>query len=73
MKKLSQNQQIYGYLQSGNTITSIEALQLFDCFKLNNRIHNIRTGYLNPGEEIQTDMVKTDSGKHIAKYKLIKL
>jgi hypothetical protein len=61
--------QIYGILQwlkSGKTITALEALEIFGCMNLKGRIWDIKQCGYNPTKK----MVKTESGKHIAKYSL---
>ena len=52
MKKKSLNDRILDYLKSGETITSLEALNRFNCLSLAARIHNIRKRYLMHGEQI---------------------
>jgi hypothetical protein len=53
------------YLQSGNSITPIEALDLFGCFRLGARIYDLkRAGYA-----IKTEMVQDGKKRH-AKYSL---
>ncbi len=62
----TQNKQILELLKSGKSITSIDALNLFGCFRLGARIHDIkREGYL-----IQTTIVRNEK-KNFASYKLI--
>jgi hypothetical protein len=39
---MTQNDQILKYLEAGNTITPIDALQLFGCFRLSARIFELR-------------------------------
>ena len=39
---MSQRMQILSYLQEGNTITPLEALDMFGCFRLSGRIHELR-------------------------------
>jgi len=41
-RRKSQNDRILGYLQEGNTITPLEALDLFGCFRLSARIHDLK-------------------------------
>lgn len=69
-KTIPQWKQILVWLQAGKTLTPIEALNMFGCFRLSARIDDLRKkGYNipNPAEKI-----KTSSGKRIAKYKLVK-
>ena len=64
----SENQKslIFSYLFLGNKITALEALKLFNCFSLAQRIKNLR----DEGCEIETEMIRTDSKKTIARYSL---
>lgn len=61
----SQNKQILEYLKNGNSITPIEALNLFGSFRLGARIKNLR----DDGHNIITELVK-DGNKKYAKYSL---
>jgi len=63
---MTQKQQISQHLQSGKSLTPLESLNLHQCFRLASRIDELRKDGLN----IITTMVKTESGKHIASYKL---
>jgi hypothetical protein len=63
----SQNHAIRRHLEDGKSITPIEALNFFRCFKLNNRIHDLR----RDGMPILTTMVKRGK-KRFASYTLIK-
>lgn len=67
MDRKSQNEEIEAWLKSGHTITPLEALEKFGCFRLGSRIFDLRSKGLN----IVTEMV-TDKGKHFASYKLEK-
>jgi hypothetical protein len=60
----SQNQLIKAHLESGKTITGIEALELYGCFRLASRIYDIKSS----GYAINKDMIESPSGKHIASY-----
>jgi len=69
-KTIPQWKQILVWLQAGKSLTSLEALRMFNCLNLKGRIFDLRKkGYNipNPAEKI-----KTSSGKWIAKYKLVK-
>ena len=61
----SQNKQILEYLKNGNSITPIEALNLFGSFRLGARIKDLRDG----GNNIITEIVK-NGNKRYAKYSL---
>ncbi len=68
VSSLSHNDKIRSYLESGKSITPIEALDMFGCLSLAQRIMNLR----DQGMNIKTDMVTTATGKRIGKYSLIK-
>lgn len=63
---MSQNQDILDYLWEGNTITPLEALEMFNCFRLASRINDLR----REGYEIETRNVE-GNGKKYAEYKLL--
>jgi hypothetical protein len=64
----SQNALIKGWLLNGYTITQLEALNQFGCFRLAARIADLRDKGLN----VVTDMVTLDNGKRVARYFLKK-
>ena len=46
MKKISQSNAILKYLKEGNSISSLDALNKFGCFRLSARIHDLKSqGY----------------------------
>ena len=61
----SQNKQILNHLQSGLSITPVEALIKFGCFRLAARINFLR----NKGHNIKTELKETPSGKSYALYR----
>ncbi len=63
----SQTKQIRAHLESGKTITSLEALFLCGCQRLGGRIYDLRH---DNGLNIHTEMVKRN-GKRVAEYSLI--
>lgn len=63
----SQAGQILLHLQSGNTITPLEALHKFNCFRLGARIFDIR----EHGFNIMSEPLH-ENGKVFARYRLIK-
>jgi hypothetical protein len=67
MKPESQNALIKGWLLNGRSITPMEALNMFGCFRLSARIANLR----DEGLAVVTDMV-TINDKRIARYYLQK-
>ena len=65
----TQNQQIKEYLEAGNKITPIEALNMFGCFRLASRISDLK----KQGLDIKTDMVlDPNTGKQYASYRLVR-
>jgi len=64
----SHSDKIAALLEKGRSITPLEALSQFGCFRLGARIHDLRCA----GMKIETIPHKTESGKIIAKYKLTK-
>ena len=65
MNKNSQNACIAIWLKHGNSITPLEALQKFGCFRLGARIADLRKA----GYNIETKMVE-QNGKRFAQYRL---
>lgn len=68
----SQNLQIKKHLESGRSLTALDALHLFNSFRLGARIHNLK----EQGMNIKTNMITVTSGgktKRFASYKLINL
>jgi hypothetical protein len=62
---MSQADEILQYLEKGNTITPLEALEKFKCFRLAARIHDLR--------RIGIPIVERDvqkNGKRYAEYRL---
>ena len=57
---------ILQHLQNGNSLTSLEALNMFGCMRLPARIDNLR----KDGHKIITTMIKLDSGKRVAYYSM---
>ena len=62
---MSQSQQILKHLKSGKTITPLEALSEYGCFRLGARIFDLRRS----GYDIKTEVV-SENGKTFAKYEL---
>jgi len=63
--KKSQNAMIEWYLSKGNTLTQLEALQKFGCFRLASRINDLRKKGC-----IITTTKQTKNGKSFALYKM---
>ena len=67
MKEESQNKQIKTYLESGKSITALEALDLFGCFRLASRMNDLK----KMGVKFKSEPFYTKDGAKIAKYSLI--
>lgn len=57
--------QIRQHLESGKSITPLEALRLYGCFRLGARIYDLRA----EGMTIETNLIEED-GKRFAEYRL---
>ena len=62
----SQSYQIREYLLQGNSITAMEALKLFGCFRLSGRIYDLR----KEGTNISSTIIKIN-GKRVAEYSIV--
>ena len=67
MEQLSQYQSIRGDLLAGLSITPLEALNRYGCFRLAAVIYKLR----KDGHKIVTEDGVTPDGKHFARYKLL--
>ncbi len=64
----AQSKQILDYMQQGNSITPLEALNLFGCMRLGARIYDLsQAGYIIHREMVHD--IKT--GKRYASYRLL--
>jgi Helix-turn-helix domain len=63
--KPSQEDMILEYLRKGNSITPLEALNMFGCFRLGARIWDLKS----KGHNIIEETVH-DNGKHYGRYRL---
>ena len=63
---MSQTQQILAHLKSGKSITPLEALNDYGCFRLGARIYELK----QDGHTIETDRFETPTGKKVARYRL---
>lgn len=62
----SQEQQILAYLMEGRTLTALEALDKFQCFRLGARVFDLRKA----GHNIESRPYRTPEGKTVAQYTL---
>ena len=67
MATKTQKEKIREYLEQGHSLTPIDALELFGCFRLATRIFELKKEGLN----IETDMVENKAtGKRYASYSI---
>ena len=67
----SQNKRIKAYLLSGRSITPLDALYQFGCFRLGARINDLK----REGVPIKSEMIEIISEgkkKRVAKYSIVK-
>ena len=64
----SQNKKIKAYLEEGNSITAIQALEKFQCFRLASRITDLKQS----GVPIDSQFIEVDSGKKVKEYWIAK-
>lgn len=62
----SQKKRILAYLQTGKSLTQMEALFNFGCFRLASRICELR----DDGWGIKSESIKLDNGKIVSSYRL---
>lgn len=62
----SQKSKILAYLLDGNSITPLEALELFGSFRLGARIADIKAD----GYDVKSEYVKLPNGKQVKRYHL---
>lgn len=62
----SQCAQIRAWLESGNTITALEALNLFGCMRLPSRIHDLK----RQGCNIISKTIILTNGKRVSQYSI---
>jgi hypothetical protein len=60
----SQAQRILRHLQAGHSLTPLEALERFGCFRLAARVHELR----REGYAVLEETVTTAQGKRVARY-----
>tara|TARA_R110000803_G_scaffold40778_3_gene87797 strand:+ start:3746 stop:4237 length:492 start_codon:yes stop_codon:yes gene_type:complete len=70
MKKVTQKNKVKEHLNSGQSITPIEALERYGCFRLAAIIHTLKH---QNGMNIKTEMIKNKFGTKYGKYKLVKI
>lgn len=60
----SQESKILDHMLRGHRITGLDALQLFNCFRLPARIADIQ----KRGFAVQSEFITTDTGKRVKAY-----
>jgi hypothetical protein len=60
----TQTKQIKADLDSGKTITAIDALLNYNCFRLSARIRDLK----DLGYPVDKTMIQIESGKYVAQY-----
>jgi hypothetical protein len=63
---MSQSEAILEHLKSGESLTALQALSLFNCLRLGARVLDLR----REGHDIRTETIRTPSGKNVARYTL---
>ena len=63
---MTQTQSIADYLKSGNSLTPLQALEMFGCFRLAARIKELK----DSGYSINTHKLKLPNGKSVASYRM---
>mgnify|MGYP003658599951 CR=1 FL=1 len=64
--KSSQKERILDYMKRGRSLTPIDALNIFGCFRLSAVIFDLK----KEGHPIQMELVKNQNNKNYAKYTL---
>jgi hypothetical protein len=67
----SQNAKIKAYLESGKSITPLEALYLYHCWALSSRMSDLKKQGLKFKSEL-IEIVSDGKKKKVAKYSLVK-
>jgi Helix-turn-helix domain len=64
---MSQSNQILEHLKQGHSITVTQALSMFGCYALSQRIGDLK----RQGHNIVSKMIKTAAGKRVASYRMV--
>ena len=64
---MSQNEAVLSYLKAGNALTPLDALQRFGIMRLGARCYELK----RQGHPIVSEMVRTTTGKIVARYSLV--
>jgi len=63
----TQAQQILAHLKTGRSITPLDALHDFQCFRLGARVYDLK----QDGHNIVSELVEVAPGKRVASYTLV--
>ena len=63
---MTQNEQIIEYLKTGASITPLEALRMFGCFRLAGRIFELK----EKGWPIISERLEVEKGRRVGQYTL---
>jgi len=67
----SQNKSIKAHLQKGKSLTALDALYMFGCFRLGARIHDLKAQGLKFKSEL-IEITSAGKKKKVSKYSIIK-
>ena len=70
MERVTQKSKVMSHLQSGQSITPIDALERYGCFRLAAIIHTLKNDY---GMDIKTELIKNKYGTKYGKYTMVNL
>lgn len=68
MERVNQNRRVLDFLRLHGSITPMQALKKFGCYRLGARIHELRS----QGHCITSTLIKTSNDKHVCRYTLEK-
>ncbi len=70
----SQRANIRRYLEAGEAMTAMDALNMFGCWNMKARVHEIRQALQYEGDQfvITTKMVNVGHKKRVAQYRMVK-
>ena len=70
MERVTQKSKVRAHLESGQSITPIDALERYGCFRLAAIIHTLKNDY---GMDIKTELIKNKYGTKYGKYTIVNL
>jgi hypothetical protein len=68
MKRETQRSRVKKHLENGNSITPMDALERYGCFRLAAVIHDLKH---DDNMQIEKELIKNKYGTKYAKYKLV--